>query len=213
MSDFNTMFDFYKKRRQTILQSDADVKKEEICSSLSECNISELDDLMEKDSELKKLMFTPAKELPQRYLYLLEEIDPNMMQCNLYTLIISSLGWGSKIHSYFSKSGNKIVGWCAYHISKKFNGVDEIKMFSFDLDKPNLVLLRDLKNLVDRLLTEYSFVSWGAVPENPANRIYERALAEYENKGFDVEKVQSDKEITYTVTNKNLINSASSIYS
>ena len=201
MSDFNKIFSFYMKRRDAVLQINSN--NELIKSSLSRCDISELDKQIKEDDNLRQLLYTPANELPEKYLFLLTETFPRISRFTLYDLIEFTIGYKDTV-SYFSKAGNKIIGWCGYHISKRFNGVDEIKMFSFDLNRPNPVLLRDLKNLVDKLITEYSFVSWGAVPENPANQIYEQALLEYKNKGFDIKKTQDNKEIVYTIFNKHL---------
>ena len=200
--DFNTMFNFYKKRREAILQSN--MKKEVINSALSSCSISELDDLLEKNSELKELMFAPAKDLPQRYQYILEDLsDDSMNYYTLYALVLSCLGWPG-VYSYFSKAGDDPVGWCAYHVSEGIDDVDrvdELKMFSFDLSKPNVVLLRDLKNLLDTLLQRYTSVSWRANFNNPANEIYEQVLEEYGNKGFKVKKSNREKGFYYTVSN------------
>ena len=52
-------------------------------------------------------------------------------------------------------------------------------MFSFDLNTLNVVLLRDLRTLLDDLVKRYPLVSWVAVKENPANRIYERVIKQY----------------------------------
>ena len=95
-------------------------------------------------------------------------------------------------YSYFSVAGDNIVGWCSYQTS--FNPelnkeiVSEIKMFSFDINKPDPVLMKDLKSLLDNLLKQYPQVSWEAVKENPANEIYQFVLNEYAKNGFTVNK-------------------------
>ena len=200
--DSNIMFNFYKKRREAILEINS--SKELISSSLSKCIMSELDNEMEKDNNLKQLLYTPAQELPERYLYLLTEVFPNVLKYTLYDLIEMSSN-KSNIYSYFSKAGDKIVGWCAYHVSEDMDRedeVDEIKMFSFDLSRPNPVLLRDLHILLDNLLEKYSSVSWAAVSENPATSVYEAALKKYQNAGFET-KMKNDGHTTkYKISKK-----------
>ena len=113
MSDFNIMFNFYKKRREAILQSN--MKKEVINSALSSCSISELDDLLEKNPKLKELMFAPAKDLPQKYQYILEDLsDDSMNYYTLYALVLSCLGWPG-VYSYFSKAGNEPSSFLKSH--------------------------------------------------------------------------------------------------
>lgn len=197
--NFNDMFQFYKTRRDTLLGVNPE---RQITSSLSDCDINEFDELLKEDSELRQLMYTPVYELPEQYKYLLTESLPKIMDYALYDLIKISMA-ASNIRAYFSKAGDKIVGWCAYHVSEDSETdvqvVDEIKMFSFDLTRPNPVLLRDLQNLVDGLLEKFSKVSWTANPDNPANKIYEQALEKYKELGFSVNKKVKERLITYTI--------------
>ena len=174
-----------------------------ITSALVPGNISELDKAVESDSDLKKLLTSPQNDLPSEYLYLIAEEFPNSKDYTLYDLIKLSMSY-KNIVSYFSKSGDKITGWCAYRIATDVRSgisfVDEIKMFSFNSSsRINPVLIRDLKTLLDELLTKYPIVSWGAVKENPANKIYAKALEEYESKGFSVKKVDQGSNVIYAV--------------
>ena len=194
------MFRYYRLKHNDSTESISE--NQEINSSLSECNMNELDEQIKNDDELRQFLYTPASELPQQYLYLITEIFPEALKYTLYDLIEFTAAYRDTV-SYFSKAGNKIVGWCGYHISKDADGierVDEIKMFSFDLTKPNPVLLRDLQNLLNDLLKRYLSVSWTAVKENPANRIYESVLDEYKQEGFQVKTNDDGKNIIYRIS-------------
>ena len=84
------------------------------------------------------------------------------------------------------------------HGEKLKNKVTEIKMFSFDLNKPNVVLLRDLYKLLDYLITKYDEVTWAAIKENPANKIYKSAINKYSGIIDD----SNDKIVVYTIKSK-----------
>lgn len=68
-------------------------------------------------------------------------------------------------------------------------------MFSFDITRPNLVLIKDLRKLLENFLSKYKEVSWAALKENPANKIYKAAIKEY-NGQFDD---SDEKIIVYTI--------------
>ena len=189
-------YSFYRQKHE---------KWTQINSALVPGNINELDRAIETDPELKKLLTSPQNELPSEYLYLIAEEFPNSKNYTLYDLIKLSMDY-KNITSFFSKSGDKLTGWCAYRVATDIRSgisfVDEIKMFSFNgSDRINPVLIRDLKSLLDDLLTKYPIVSWAAVKENPANKIYIRALEEYESKGFSVKTVDKGTNVIYAVGN------------
>ena len=174
---------WYRKKHEQMFSS-------LVTSSLTNCDLSKLDKQIELNDNLKFLK-SPAKDLPKRYLYLLSEVFPGITNYSLYDLIKMANGY-KDTYSYFSVAGDNIVGWCSYQTS--FNPelnkeiVSEIKMFSFDINKPDPVLMKDLKSLLDNLLKQYPQVSWEAVKENPANEIYQFVLNEYAKNGFTVNK-------------------------
>ena len=159
-------------------------------SSLVPASLQELDTQMISDSELNTLLNTKGKYLPKNYIYLLGEVISDWENKTLYDFIkltMNNRRAGTELYTYFSISGNEIVGFAAYEVdnTKRFRPypfVSEIKMFSFDLSKPNPVLLRDLRNLLDKLIDEYKEVTWIAVSDNPANKIYNRVLDFYNGK-------------------------------
>ncbi len=181
----------------------------EIFSSLQSCELDELDKAMENDSELNSLLTTEGKDLPVEYRYLMGDVLSGWENKTLYDFIVLTLfAKGDKYHSYFSKAGDKLVGFAAYEVDltlrfRNYTFVSEIKMFSFDLKRPNPVLIQDLKTLIDQLLNEYFEVTWVAVKENPANRIYEAAMNFYKN-DYDVQvnPLENGKLLEYCIIHK-----------
>jgi hypothetical protein len=151
-------------------------------------NLEKLQQLM-LDKNLSILLTTKAEQLPSAYQFLVREISEDYKDKTLYDLIATSLNYnikGTKTFSYFSEVNQTIVGFIAYIVFQK--EVIEIKIFSFDLKHNNLVLLRDLKYLLDQLVEQYIGVSWTALIENPANKIYEKVLKDYQGKRILEEK-------------------------
>ena len=159
------------------------VRQAFIRSALVQADIQSLENQMAEDESLSELLMTPAKELPVKYSYLLAEVFDGWETLTLYHLIAETFTKVPSNQIYFSKAGDKIIGWCAYttEYSRQYKQdiVNEIKMFSFDINRPNPVLLRDLETLIKTLLDKYGIIFWAAVKENPANRIYERAIEKY----------------------------------
>jgi hypothetical protein len=159
---------------------------------------AELNDLMEemsKDEKLCTFLNTEAKDLPENYRYLIQEIT-KYEDKTLLDLIKTSLEWNirvSKINCFFSKAGEKIVGFTAYVSS--MNKVTEIKTFSFNSERTNPVILGDLKNLLEKLLHQFKSVHWTAMKKNKANFIYQRAIDEYgEQKFFEFDEKEISEE-------------------
>ena len=175
------------------------MNKKLITSALVQADMEKLENQMQDDESLMNLLLKPAKELPKKYTYLLSELFPGWESATLYYLLDASFKNVPNDQIYFSMAGEKIVGWCAY--TTEYNRqlkqvvVNEIKMFSFDINRPNPVMLRDLETLINMLLNKYGVIFWGAVKENPANRIYERAIEKYNGT-----KEEHDNLIYYTIT-------------
>lgn len=180
---------------------------EMIYSTLVRADLSELDKQMNANSKLKELMTTEGKDLPNDYSYLLGEVVDNWETFTLHDFVrltINNHRPGTEIHCYFSMSGDDIVGFAAYEVdsSKRYRNytfVSEIKMFSFDLSRPNPVLIRDLKMLLDKLINEYKEVTWIAVADNPANKIYRQAITDYKGKVIPLE---NGRLYEYSITGK-----------
>jgi hypothetical protein len=145
-----------------------------------QANLGELEQTMQQDVELYKFLNTPAKDLPEQYKLLVQEISDGYANSTLLDLIKSSI-MGKKTmgtNPLFSKTSNGLVGFAAYVV--KDNEVTEIKIFSFN---PNVgsgsILIRDLSKLLNELVEKYKKVSWSAMKINPINRVYQIAIQKY----------------------------------
>jgi len=181
-------------------------KEEQLFEKFVPAKLEDLKSAMKKDEELKKFLNTPAKDLPQNYKFLVREITDDNSNKSLLYLIKSSLELhfkGTKTVPLFSVAGNKIIGFAAYIVDLEDNKVTEIKMFSFDPSKGSgSNLVRDLDNLLKDLIKQYEKVSWGAMKDNPANRIYKAAIKKYggeiQERGdiirYSIESKEKDKQ-------------------
>lgn len=160
-------------------------------------NLKKLEAQLETDKELDKLLKTPAKDLKTAHKYLVEEIYDDYADKTLYYLIQESCR-RLKSTSFFSVAGNKIVGFFAYIIGEE-NKIDGIKMFSFDLSKPNSVLASDLIKLIKNLQQKYAEINWCALKENPANIQYKKIMEKLNGSVKDI----SEKACQYTIPGKN----------
>ena len=174
--------------------------KERIClnEELIPANLNDLTKEMDRNPNLKKLLNTKAADLPEKYKYLVDEIYEEPSDVCLYDLIKESQQKLGKDKVFFSKNGDSLVGWAAFETDRSKKKVTEIKMFSFDLNKPNIVLLRDLHKLLEQLLSKYEEVTWAAIKENPANKIYKSAI----NKYFGTIDESDDKVVVYSIKSK-----------
>jgi hypothetical protein len=113
-------------------------------------------------------MLTPINELPEGYRHL--AAGP-MSSMSLYDLIVSydNLLGCEYVLSY---KGGKPAGLIFYIPSADGNGIDEINMFSFDLNSNNVELLIDLRRLLNDLLTKYDYVSFAGNKNTEINKLY-----------------------------------------
>jgi hypothetical protein len=160
--------------------------------------IHELTAAMSVDKGLYNFLTRKAKNLPREYLSLVQELTKDVENKTLLDVIKTGLTWnirGTKTKCLFSKAGNKLLGFAAYIVRR--NEVIEIKMFSFNPKRQRPVLIRELKELLKQLLQQYNKISWSAMEKNPANRIYQEAINE-----FDGSKV-IENGIVYYYINRN----------
>jgi hypothetical protein len=150
-----------------------------LTEQLVPANIRTLIIAMNNDKELSDFLNTPAKDLPENYRYVVDEITEEDEDRTLYDLICGSISLRKSIKSYFSENNGKLTGFTAYGVNK--NEVIEIKMFSFNPSSGSgSGLLRDLRNLLNDLIVKYENVSWSALKINPANKIYQKAIQMYD---------------------------------
>jgi len=146
--------------------------------SLEKADVRVLDDFLEKNKNIKELLNTPAKDLMNtKFKYLISSINPENENVTLYNLICSSIvSIGGTIKSFFciDSSSKELKGFVALVCSG--TEVIGIKMFSFDIDHPNVTLARDLSNLIPELKQKYTCIKWDALEENPANKAYQKIV-------------------------------------
>jgi len=156
---------------------------EKLKEQLIQADLNRLNVEMDNDEDLKILLNTKGKDFPQDsdYLCLIQELTEEYQERTLLDVINLALEWnfyGTKTHSLFSKAGDNLVGFVAYISNEK--EVLQIKMFSFDLSRPNPVFIRDLENLINKLFNDgFEKISWSAMPQNKANKIYESAINKF----------------------------------
>jgi hypothetical protein len=155
---------------------------------------------MKQDPELTTFIKTKAKKLPPKYRFLIEELIKDYSDTPLFDLMDTAMTFkrfkGGKLISLFSKTNGKITGFAAY-VDNRRNEVSYMKLFSLS-KKPNAVLLRDLSNLLKELTSKYGKVSWSAKKNNPANKIYMKAIKKYNGA-----VKETDNEFEYTITKQN----------
>lgn len=152
------------------------LKKKSIRESLEKADKKVLDDFLKSNIKVKKILNTKAKDLMNtKYKYLISNLDAENEETTLYDLICSSIiSIGGTIKSYFciDTSTKELKGFVALICSG--TEVIGIKMFSFDIDYPNVTLARDLSNLIPDLRKKYTVIKWDSIEENPANKSYKK---------------------------------------
>ena len=153
-------------------------KRHRITESLEKAEIKVLDDFLKKNPTVEKILNTPAKELMNtKYKFLISSIDPKQENVTLYDLISLSIkSIGGAIKSFFcvDSETKNLKSFVALICSgTEING---IKMFSFDIDHPNITLARDLSNFIPELKQKYTCIKWDALEENPANKAYQKIV-------------------------------------
>jgi len=140
---------------------------------------SDLEYAMEQDKELSTLLNTPVKDLPKNYRFLADELFNDVENETLYHFIAMSLTFSIIIYKiYYIKSDSKITSIAACHIG--YDEVYEIKMLSFNpLQSSCVVRIRDFNILLDDFIKKYKKISWSAMKENPANRVYQEVIENY----------------------------------
>lgn len=152
--------------------------RKRIKESLEKAEIKVLDDYLEKNHIIKEVLNKPAKDLMNtKYKYLISSINPENENVTLYNLICSTImSFGGTIKSFFciNSETKDLKGFVALVCSG--TEVIGIKMFSFDIEHPNVTLARDLSNLIPDLKQKYTCIKWDALEENPANKAYQKIV-------------------------------------
>lgn len=145
-----------------------------------------------------KDLFKKSNELGNSYKYAFDMKGENSQDLTLAqvlsTLLLANQG---RIKLYFSES-NEIEGLIMYTIggtdliNRWPHYVEDIVIMSFDLDKPNMTLTRDLYRLIQDLRLKYRYIRWIADKNNPATKFYKKVVDRY---GGICEPDSEDEEI------------------
>lgn len=163
-------------------------------------DLSELDEAMEKDEHLRELMETPIGSLPESPIGLSYKYFSNLPDyMTLYNALSMTLeSFFMNGNFFYSKAGDQMVGFLGYEIAPKVIHnmgpyIRNISAISFDLDKPNAVLVRDTITEIMKLRKQYYIIRWTCFPENPANEMYEKfcrklggEIKEIKEEGYDL---------------------------
>jgi hypothetical protein len=155
--------------------------------------LSDLEKETEKDPELYKNVFSRIRDNP-KYKYFASVGDP-AFSFSIYTAMQVTIN--DKAANYFPyfimNADGKYIGFIAYQ-EKKENPkiVEEIKTFNFV--GSDIVMAKDIKNLVDELITRYDQVNWSAYGGNSVIKNYTRYLKQREAEGYIVSRDPSFEE-------------------
>ena len=135
-------------------------------------------------ADISQLLTTPAKDLPEHYRYLVQDVDRDYKEVTLLQFINMTFRYqysGTVTKSYFSvynNDPNKIAGFVAYSVSKRNpKEIIELKLFSTNQEYGKSVsFTKDVLKLFEDLLKEYDIISWSAYKKNPNIPAYNRTI-------------------------------------
>ena len=154
-------------------------KNESLTESLKYSTLSEIENLIDTDEEINELFLTPVNELPAGYRHL----SPGFGNMTLYDMLLQYEN-AFNCRYILQYRDNKPSGLVFYVVND--NKVEEINMFSFDLNSNNTEMLLDLRRLLNQLLDQYESVSFAGNKNTEINNIYRRIVSKYpKHKEFD----------------------------
>lgn len=154
-------------------------KNESLTESLKSSTLSEIENLIDTDEEINELFLTPINELPVGYRHL----SPGFGNMTLYDMLLQYEN-AFNCRYILQYKDNKPAGLVFYVVND--NKVEEINMFSFDLNSNNTEMLLDLRRLLNQLLDQYESVSFAGNKNTEINSIYRRIVSKYpKHKEFD----------------------------
>lgn len=162
-------------------------RNESLSESLKSSTLSEIENLIDTDEEINELFLTPVNELPVGYRHL----SPGFGNKTLYDILLQYEN-AFNCRYILQYRDNKPAGLVFYIVND--NKVEEINMFSFDLNSNNVEMLLDLRRLLNQLLDQYESVSFAGNKNTEINNIYKRIVSKYPKhkeidfKGFGITK-------------------------
>ena len=166
-------------------------KNESLTESLKSSTLSEIENLIDTDEEINELFLTPINELPVGYRHL----SPGFGNMTLYDMLLQYEN-AFNCRYILQYRDNKPAGLVFYVVND--NKVEEINMFSFDLNSNNTEMLLDLRRLLNQLLDQYESVSFAGNKNTEINNIYRKVVSKYpKHKEFDFKGLGITKYTVY----------------
>ena len=110
----------YQKKFNFLSKYDASKGGQLLQEQLVPAKLDDLKHAMEQDNELRIFLNTPAKDLPDHYKFLVQEITPDIENKTLLSLIQTSIDYnpyGGEVIPLFSVVNNRFVGFAGYTVS------------------------------------------------------------------------------------------------
>lgn len=150
--------------------------------------VSDFKDFLE-DERLQTFLNTEMKDLVKitnslgfSYKYLIEEdfwdSDMNLKEFleKFYSQISDLSRLKLKVFVSEDKIINGLVMFCVMNspFLSHHRIITNLNFMSFDLSKNNVVLIKDIYNLLSNLLKDYDYIEWGCYTDNPACDAYKK---------------------------------------
>ena len=146
-------------------------------------DMKSLNEQIEGDKQLKDLLSTPAKKLPEQYKYLIKESWCQWEDVTLNDVILAAnfrLPKGQKLAIMLD---NKIIGWCSFNtmLDVKLHSfyAHNIQVFLFSNNTSNNILSEYFEYFINIILNNLHAVSWSAMKDNPMNKFYKIIIRKY----------------------------------
>jgi hypothetical protein len=158
--------------------------------------MNRLSQQINKDPELKRMLASPMKEIPQ-YHYLWSSESEFLGDFSLFDAIKIMLDYEHHRNIFLSKIGNEFTGLVVYTDNGRV--IDKIKIASFKNDRKqtNPVLAKDLIEFVLDMASQRDSIEWRVDPDN------KKAIQQYDavltKKGLNWKSYKDGKMIKYVV--------------
>jgi hypothetical protein len=158
--------------------------------------IGRLSRQISKDPELRRMLASPMKDIPQ-YHYLWSSESAFMGDYSLFDAIRIMFDYERHRNLYLSKIGNEFTGLVVYTDNGRV--IDKIKIASFkdDRTQTNPMFAKDLIEFVLEMAPQRSSIEWFVDPENT------KAIHQYnallDRKGLNWKSHKDGKMIKYIV--------------
>lgn len=169
---YDSIFKWYE-RYMNKKEDSMNNKLEEALIHRESHSLSYLDGIMEENPEVRKILSTPigelrGNELDMSYNFL---VGDELKAYPLYTILSLMISYGMGITVLYSDYKGTPNGIIIYRESSP-SVVEEITVISFNLQKNNIVLIKDLMDTFMELIKTHSEVKWSCFKNNPAIRAY-----------------------------------------